>query len=109
MGALRPGEVEVGDGVTYSVGSDRYAGTVQKVSESGKTVYFTDDEAKNVGDYYGQQEWVYESVPAQESVNPLGETASNLKAARWNEKRQGYLYYGRVLAAGRHAYQDPHF
>ena len=109
---LRPESVEVGMGVTYRVGSDRYAGTITSKSASGKTIHFTDDNYKAApgsGGIYGQQEYVYESVPEIESVNPLGETTSNVKTARWSEKHGCYMYFGRGLSRGRHAYYDPHF
>src|SRR5689334_8344879 len=111
QGALRPGSVKVGDGITWGVGSDRYAATVTRVSESGKTIWFTDDEYKAAEghEYYGVQKYEYTSVPEEEWVNPMGETKSNVKSARWSAKRNCYVYFGRGLSRGRHARQDPSF
>jgi len=109
--SLTPETVEVGMGVTWGVGSDRYAATVCRVSPSGKTFWFTDDESKMApeGDYYGNQVYEYTTVEPVESVDPMGETTSNVKAARWNAKKQRFLYYGRAVSLGRHAYRDPSF
>lgn len=108
---LSPETVKVGDGVTMRVGSDRYAGTVTHVSPSGKTVRFTMDHAraKPGSDYYGQQDYEYESVPEVETVDPMGETRTNARTARWNAKRERFVCFGTALAAGRHAYSDPSF
>lgn len=108
---LSPETVKVGDGVTEGVGSDRYAGTVTWVSESGKTIRFTHDnyKAKPGSDYYGHQDYEYESVEPQTGVNPMGESFTNERQARWSEKRKGFVTFGRTLSAGRHTYFDPHF
>lgn len=49
----------------YSVGSDVYACTVVKVSDSGKTVWVRDDKVRGDmeggHDYYGQQKWICET------------------------------------------------
>lgn len=108
---MSPETVKVGDGVTWGVGSDRYAATVTRVSASGKTIWFTDDEyrAAEGHQYYGSQKYEYESVPEMEYVDPMGETRSNVKSARWNAKRNVFVYFGRAVGSGRHAYQDPSF
>ena len=109
--ALKPGSVEVGVGVTVGSGSDRYAHTVVQVSPSGKTIYFTQDAAvmKEGHTIYTTQEYDYESTPVIEGVNPIGEPFTNVKSARWSEKWGGYMFYGRVLIAGRNQYYDPSF
>lgn len=97
--------MNVGDGVTVGIGSDRNAGTVQWVSKSGKTLRFTMDKQTRVdknGAFSEMQEYEYESVP----VNDDG---TNLRSARWSDKRNGYIYMGRKLGSGRFAYRDPHF
>jgi hypothetical protein len=40
-------EFKVGDGATYCIGSDRYAGTIIEVSPSGKTVLFQKERNPN--------------------------------------------------------------
>ncbi len=108
---FNPETIKVGDGVTYGVGSDRYAATITAVSKSGKTVSFTDDEYKAAegSEYYGNQSYVYTSVEPYSSVDPMGQERTNVRQARWNEKAQAFKYFGRVLSPGRHAYSDPSF
>lgn len=100
----------VGDGATYSIGSDRYAATVVKVeiSKSGKTITVTiqDDnrEAAPGSNYYGKQEYIY-------TPNPNGSTMRvryNDRIERWVEV--GQKGYGRFVTFGhRSAYSDPSF
>lgn len=109
---LRPETVEVGDGVTMTVGSDRYAGTVFEVSPSGKTFKFTLDKAKAAEghDYYGSQKYEYEPVEPYDEPSEWGGRNTNVEVARWSEKSQCFKrgQYSRVFG-GRNAYQDPHF
>lgn len=49
-----------GDGVTIYMWSDRHAGTVTRVSPSGKTVWFTEDKVTEWNNDYGV---AYETVP----------------------------------------------
>lgn len=110
---LCPGHVKVGDGVTERVGSDRYAGTVTHVSPSGKTIRFTHDETKAApgSNYYGHQEYEYSSVEEFTVEVAPGFTNSNVRTARWSEKRQRFVPTGGLagLIAGRHQYSDPSF
>lgn len=109
--ALSPETVEVGDGVTYGVGSDRYAATVCEVSKSGKTVKFTNDKSTALpghGMYDANQEYTYETVEPYE-VEQYGMTQTNVRTARWNAKKEAFVVGGRVLFAGRHAHYDPSF
>lgn len=47
-----------GMGLTYSAGSDRYVGTIQKVSPDGKTFWFTEDHTINKA-VFPDQDWCY--------------------------------------------------
>lgn len=107
---LKPGHVVVGMGITESVGSDRYAGTITRTSPSQKTLFFTHDHATRADDngaYTESQEYEYESVPVIKSADG----GTNESMARWNEKRQRYVVSGtaRSLSLGRHQHFDPHF
>jgi len=62
--AVIPANPQVGMGATYSVGSDRYACTIRKISESGKTIWLSPDDDKLIsGDPMSeQQKYTYETV-----------------------------------------------
>ena len=111
--ALTPETVEVGMGVTYGVGSDRVAGTVWKVSASGKTVEFTHDHSYVVegSAFDGSAKWQYESREPYRTEEFPGFPQTNVRVARWNAKRQVFVVQGmgRNLFAGRHEYRDPSF
>ena len=111
VSALTPETVKVGDGVTFGVGSDRVACTVTHVNASGKTIRFTRDNATPNAPIHDreQYDYSYESVPETESVDPMGETTTNASSARWNSKRERFMYLGRPLMVGRHQFYDPHF
>lgn len=49
---------EIGMGVTYGAGSDRYVGTIHAVAEDGKTFWFTDDHTINKA-IFPDQDWRY--------------------------------------------------
>jgi hypothetical protein len=111
---LWPGQVEVGDGVTEPVGSDRYAGTVTWVSGSGKTLRYTTDEATPSGPVHDREQYAYtyQSTPVRHFTDvSTGKRTSNEHTARWSAKRQRFVVTGggRGLSAGRHAFQDPSF
>jgi hypothetical protein len=106
--ALSPETVKVGDGVTYHVGSDRYAGTVTHVSPSGRTFRFTFDKATATGDYYGHQSYTYESVP-EVDTNYHGFTQTNVHVARWNAKANRFKCGSSGVSAGRNQYSNPSF
>lgn len=109
--ALRPDTVKVGDGVTEQLWSDRIAGTVTWVSASGKTFRWTHDKATANGPIHDreQYDYSYESVPEMKWTDPMGQVQSNVRTARWSERRHCYLSGGRPLSAGRHAFWDPSF
>lgn len=71
---------EIGMGVTWSVGSDRYPGTIIDISASGKRITFQEDIATRT-DTNGMSELQTYTFQA----NPLGEihTASLRKDGRW--------------------------
>lgn len=97
---------KVGDGATYGCWTDRHAGTVIKVSKSGKTVWVQADHAKRV-DKNGMSEMqTYEYSP-----NPEGHiivfTLRN--DGRYNEKGCARGYGNRVGFGHRNAYHDYSF
>lgn len=90
--------INVGDGMTAQVGSDRYTYTVFQRSPSGKTLTLRSDNLLNDGTFNGQQQWAYET-------NPNGRVVT----VRWSKKKQCYVSGGIRFGRGRHAYRDPHF
>lgn len=52
----------VGMGITWNVGSDKYAGTITSVSKSGKTFKFKKDKHKllSKGEFRGDETYTYE-------------------------------------------------
>lgn len=93
-----------GDGVTVSVGSDRYAGTIDKVSKSGKTIWFRYDNSRRIdnnGAFSESQTYEYE-----ENFDAPLRQASRRKDGRYRQKGQDW---GSVTIGVRNAYRDPHF
>jgi hypothetical protein len=84
-----------GDGVTIYMWSDRHAGTVTRVSPSGKTVWFTED---RVTAWEGDYGTAFETVPgATERVARLR------KNGTWKSDGNGITF------GARNAYRDPSF
>jgi hypothetical protein len=59
---------EIGMGITISVGSDRYPGTIIDISASGKTITFQKDSYKRIDSNGMSEDQEYEYSP-----NPNGE------------------------------------
>lgn len=97
--------IQVGQGVTYGIGSDRYPYTVVEVSENQKTIVIQSDNAE-IGpnyDYYKNQNWIITPNP-----NGVKETFTLRKRGVWVKKgcakASGYISFN-----GRSKYQDPCF
>lgn len=75
---------EIGMGVTWSVGSDRYPGTIIDISPSGKRITFQEDIATRTDNNGMSESQSYAFQP-----NPQGEisTASLRKDGRWRITR----------------------
>jgi hypothetical protein len=103
----KPSEVkpEVGVGATIHVGSDRYAGTIVRVSESGKTFWIQYDKSIRT-DRNGQSE----SQSYKHEPNPNGEIkrVSRRKDGGWGITISDN-YYKPVTVGTRSAYRDPSF
>lgn len=99
---LTPYTIEIGDGVTFGVGSDRYAGTVTDVSASKKTIKFQQDKAKMKSgcSIYEHQDYDY-----------TRDENGTVRSARWSGARNAYVVVGqgRILTPGRNQYYDPSF
>jgi hypothetical protein len=87
-----------GQRCTFTIGSDRYPVTV--VKRHLLSVTTSDDTARQIGDYYGNQRWISVS-------NPNGRIRhfTKRKDGRWLLVGQKYGY----LSAGSHPYRDPSF
>ena len=94
MAALEPG-----DGVHYTVGTDRYSATVVSITPSRHRIVVQDDEARQTGDYFGAQRW--DCTP-----NPDGPLRTFTRRASGIYRERG-CDHG-ILRAGRDHYQDPH-
>lgn len=90
---------KVGDGVTIYYYSDRSAGTISRVSESGKTFWYKPDKAVRV-DKNGMsesQDYIYELQPQAQEVKVY-----KTKDGRWRQsKHSSYVGVGE-----RDAYRD---
>lgn len=91
----------VGMGVTQVIGSDRYPGTISRVSASGKTFWFKRDNYKRT-----DRNGISESQTYEYSADPnCYETeVRRRKDGSWQEIGGGYVNVG-----FRRAYLDPSF
>ena len=88
----------VGDGATYGIGSDRYAGTVVAVSPTGHRVTLQFDHARCAS--YAEQDYTY-------TPNPDGGTMVFTRRRDGGYRPLGSNCGG--LGRGRHQYRDPSF
>ena len=97
----------VGMGVTECVGSDRYAGTITRVSKSGKQFWFTHDDVKLVDGSCMSEHQVYEYTPRPDG----GEICAKLSRTRYDLGKNVYRVgkYTRVALNVRRQYSDPSF
>jgi len=96
---------EVGMGVTYGYGSDRYPATIIEISKNGKQITIQDDTAvpgENF-DYYGNQNY---SI----TQNPNGSTRTYTfrKRGIWVQKGSARAI-GFLTIGSRDKYSDPSF
>lgn len=91
---------EVGMGVTFGAGSDRYPGTISRVSDSGKTFWYKRDDFRRTDNNGFSEMQEYDITP-----NPNGaEHRVSLTKRGWREVGGGSIGVG-----FRRAYMDPHF
>lgn len=94
---------EVGMGVTILSYTDRSAGTIQRISKTGKTIWITSDRAERI-DKNGMSEsqrYSYTQIPDSKPIR-----ASKRKDGQW--RLSGY--FGNKLELGvRDAYHDYSF
>ena len=94
----------VGEGVTYSIGTDRYPATIIAVSKSGKTITIQDDKSNVISGSTqdGSAEWRFEE-------NPDGRVQRATLRADGRYRLSGWKRGGNVSLGGRSCYVDPHF
>lgn len=99
--------LNVGDGVTMNIGSDRYPATVIAVSKSGRKVTVQHDTATATEDsnYYGDQSYTYEANPN----GRIAEFSYRTSAKGFVQKGEAISYYATCLSQGRRRYSDPSF
>lgn len=91
---------QVGMGITFGAGGDRYPGTISRVSESGKTFWYKRDNFRRTDSNGFSEDQTYDITP-----NPIGvEHRVSLGLRGWREVGGGSVGVG-----FRRAYQDPHF
>jgi len=93
----------VGEGATYSIGSDSYAYTVSRVNASGKTIWLKKDRTRATkdSDYYSHQSYVFIPDP-------------NAREEKATLRKDGYYRFvgsscGSINIGSRHQHLDPSF
>jgi hypothetical protein len=92
---------QVGMGVTYGVGSDRYAGTITRVTASGKTFWWKMDDYKLIEGNGMSEQQVYEYSPRENAQERVARALRNGKGFQSNGCRIGVGF--------RRTYLDPSF
>lgn len=97
-------EMYVGMPCTYGVGSDRHPAHIQRISDSGKTVWIQDANAEadteNGYDYFSNQVW---------KITPNPEGAIRKVTKRKNGQWRMTDYNSSVGFGFASKYDDPHF
>ena len=96
---------EVGMGVTWGFGSDRYPGTIVKVSDSGKTVWFQRDYCDHVSGSFFTNDAVH---TFHRNIEGELVKATLRRNGRYHMKGCS-MRYGSIIIGTRDYYQDPHF
>lgn len=103
---------EVGMGITYHLVSDCYAGTIVKVSPSGRTFWYTRDrsevdDTKDNDWYSGEMHYIFFPDPDGTPVKvvPLRNKTTGIIVG-WKEPGR---YGNRVTLGSKNQYQDPSF
>lgn len=101
-------KIAIGTGVFYSAGSDRYPGTIQKVSADGKTFWFTNDHCVNKA-VYPDQDW--EMTPR---ICDVESEMTCVKMVTRGNKKGSWTVGGKAGGTQIHVgvkrkYYDPHF
>lgn len=109
---LTPANIQVGDGVTVNLWSDRYAATVIKVTKSSVTV--RRDKATLNPDF--KPEWIPGGFAAhctnqeEQSYTYEPDESGTVHTFRWSNKYQRYGQPGNLsLSKGRHEFYDYNF
>ena len=97
----QPPKVQIGDGVTYSVGSDAYPYTVIGVERNGRKLILQSDDFKRIDSNGLSESQEYEITP-----NPEGAVIE----VTWKPSLGWYgSKWSRYSVGHRSAYRDPHF
>lgn len=109
---LTPANIQVGDGVTVNLWSDRYAATVTKVTKSTVTVR----RDKATLDPNFKPEWIPGGFAAhctnqeEQSYTYEPDESGTVYTFRWSNKYQRYGQPGNLsLSKGRHEFYDYNF
>jgi hypothetical protein len=93
---------KVGMGVTVLHWTDRTPGTISRVSPSGKTFWYRNDDAKRIDNNGESESQEYEFFPVPEA--PENKVQRRRKDGRWRDE------IGHVISVGdRSKYRDPSF
>ena len=109
---MTPANIQLGDGVTVNLWSDRYAATVIKVTKSSVTV--RRDKATLNPDF--KPEWIPGGFAAhctnqeEQSYTYEPDESGTVYTFRWSNKYQRYGQPGNLsLSKGRHEFYDYNF
>ncbi len=101
-------KIAVGDGMTYSIGTDRYPYTVIEVSSNGKSAIIQEDSCvmSSNGDYFGNQDWIISPNPngPKREISLTAKKIGKNIVSFWKSKGGSSRFY-----LGRSKYEDPHF
>ena len=102
-----PSKPEVGMGATLLMWSDRHAYTIHKVSENGKKLWASPDNAKLIAGTCQSENQTYEYSNDNQDDENMWHLFTLRKDGRWH---RGTTLQGSVLAIGyRNTYSDPTF
>jgi len=97
-----PHEVYVGQGATYSIGSDSYPYTVIEMSANGRTIVLQKDTTERAVPGDPTSEWVHKR-------NPEGKTMKATWRPRLGYYRESGSKCGHITLGSRVYYLDPSF
>lgn len=99
---INPNAPKVGQGITWAVGSDRYAGTIKSVSKTGKTFVYTKDECKIVSGSEYTGDAIYK---CEERPDGYPYEAYLSRDGTWKARKSKY----RISIGHKSPYTDPSF
>jgi len=104
-------ELQVGDGVTVCLWSDRHAGTI--IKRTPKTIVIQEDKATLSPDFKPEFSiggfCAHCTNQSEQSYTYEKDERGSIYTARWSEKRKRFVCYDKVVMLGRHKFHDYNF